>query len=144
MNKELILTQLTELGFSMEEIPELGHVFNYEGITYIYMPDEDESFLRFAVPNIFDVTDDNRGVVLEVVNDTNMGIKYSKVCVYSESVWAFYEYRLFANENIEEIIEHCLLLLQATIYLFRRKVEGEDDVLLGSDNDKNEMKEDKK
>lgn len=145
MSKELILAKIEELGFSIEEAGDFGYVFKYEELTILYMPDDDENFLRFAVPNIYDVTDENKPFVLEVVNDTNMSIKYSKTCVYGDSVWVFYEYRLFGEDNLEDIIEHSMLLLQASYFLFHRKLEG-DDTLPGEDEDdddnNNETKED--
>ena len=145
MSKELILAKIEELGFSIEEAGDFGYVFKFEELTILYMPDDDENFLRFAVPNIYDVTDENKRFVLEVVNDTNMSIKYSKTCVYGDSVWVFYEYRLFGDYNLEDIIEHSMLLLQASYFLFHRKLEG-DDTLPGEDEDdddnNNETKED--
>ncbi len=143
MSKELILAKIEELGFSIEEAGDFGYVFKFEELTILYMPDDDENFLRFAVPNIYDVTDENKRFVLEVVNDTNMSIKYSKTCVYGDSVWVFYEYRLFGEDNLEDIIEHSMLLLQASYFLFHRKLEG-DDTLPGEDEDdnNNETKED--
>ena len=127
MNKTDVLETLAVLGFEVEEIPEFGFLFRYEGL---------ENFLRFAAPNIFDVTEENRAFVLDVVNDTNLTIKYSKVCVYGDQVWAFYECRLFGEGQIEDIVEHSLLLLHATVALFHRKIEGED--LETDDNDKEE------
>ena len=143
MSKELILAKIEELGFSIEEAGDFGYVFKFEELTILYMPDDDENFLRFAVPNIYDVTEENKRFVLEVVNDTNMSIKYSKTCVYGDSVWVFYEYRLFGDDNLEDIIEHSMLLLQASYFLFHRKLEG-DDTLPGEDEDdnNNETKED--
>lgn len=145
MSKELILAKIEELGFSIEEAGDFGYVFKFEELTILYMPDDDENFLRFAVPNIYDVTDENKRFVLEVVNDTNMSIKYSKTCVYGDSVWVFYEYRLFGDDNLEDIIEHSMLLLQTSYFLFHRKLEG-DDTLPGEDEDdddnNNETKED--
>lgn len=143
MSKELILAKIEKLGFSIEEAGDFGYVFKFEELTILYMPDDDENFLRFAVPNIYDVTDENKRFVLEVVNDTNMSIKYSKTCVYGDSVWVFYEYRLFGEDNLEDIIEHSMLLLQASYFLFHRKLEG-DDTLPGEDEDdnNNETKED--
>ena len=143
MSKELVLEKLESLGFSVVDAHEFGYVFKYEELTLLYMPDDDENFLRFALPNIFDVTAENRPFVLEVVNDTNMTIKYSKTCVFGESVWVFYEYRLFGDDNIEAIIEHGLLLLQATVGLFHRKIEGDDDFPQAEDNCENENKEGK-
>ena len=123
MSKELVLEKLESMGFSVVDAHEYGYVFEYEELTFLYMPDDDENFLRFALPNIFVVTAENRSFVLELVNDTNMTIKYSKTCVFGENVWIFYEYRLFGDDNIETIIEHGLLLLQATVGLFHKKIK---------------------
>jgi hypothetical protein len=123
MSKELVLEKLESLGFSVVDAHKFGYVFEYEELTFLYMPDDDENFLRFALPNIFDVTTENRSFVLELVNDINMTIKYSKTCVFGENVWIFCEFRLFGDDNIEAIIEHGLLLLQATLGLFHRKIE---------------------
>ncbi len=136
MEKKTILEKLEEFGFLVEEIPEFGYVFNYEGINFLYTPDDDdEDFLRFSVPNIFDVTEDNRTLVFDIINDTNLKIKYGKICAYGNNVWASYEHRIFNNDNIEELIEHCLLVLQATVVLFHRLVEGDDvQQFRGDDN----------
>ena len=144
MNKELVLSKLGELGFELKEIEDYGYLFRYEDLSMLYIPDEDDdNFLRFALPNVFDVTDENRPFVLEVVNDTNMTIKYTKTCVYDDDVWAFYEYRTFNDDNLEDIIEHGLVLLQSTCYVFRSKVEGDDSYLKNIyDEMNNEEKED--
>lgn len=142
MKQNEVVKILTELGFELQEMPEMGYVLEYEGLTLLYMPeDDDEDIVRFAVPNIFEVTEENRPFVLDVVNSTNLTIKYSKVCVYGDVVWAFYEYRGFGGEDGEKLIEHCLYLLYATVSLFHRKIEGEDGIVPeeeNSDNNNNE------
>ena len=52
MSKELILAKIEELGFSIEQAGDFGYVFKFDELTNLYMPDADENFLRFAVPNI--------------------------------------------------------------------------------------------
>lgn len=64
MSKELVLEKLESLGFSVVDAHKFGYVFEYEELTFLYMPDDDENFLRFALPNIFDVTTENRSFVL--------------------------------------------------------------------------------
>ena len=147
MNKEKVLNQLEELGFALEEAGEYGYFFRFEGLNFLYMPDDDdENFLRFALPSIYDVTEENKDLVLEVVNNTNMAIKYSKTCVFGDDVWVFYEYRLFGEDNLKGIIEHSMRLLQATFFLFHRKIEGDDSLPSEEDDDENgnddESKED--
>ena len=141
MSKELVLKKLENLGFSVVDAHEFGYVFKFEELTLLYMPDDDENFLRLALPNIFDVTVENRPFVQEVVNSTNMTIKYSKPCVFGERVWVFYEYRLFGVDNIEAIIEHGLLLLQATVGVFHRKIEGDDEYPQGDNDGEGETEE---
>lgn len=141
MSKELVLKKLENLGFSVVDAHEFGYVFKFEELTLLYMPDDDENFLRLALPNIFDVTVENRPFVLEVVNSTNMTIKYTKTCVFGERVWVFYEYRLFGVDNIEAIIEHGLLLLQATVGVIHRKIEGDDEYPQGDNDGEGETEE---
>lgn len=140
MNKELVLSMLEELGFRYEEVENLGYIFKYEELAVLFMPDDDDNFLRFAIPGIYDVTEDNKTLVLEVVNATNMTVKYSKTCIYNDEVWIFYEYRVFDVEHLEEIVRHSMLLLQATYFLFHRKIEG-DDSLPYEDDDTDDSKE---
>ena len=136
MNKEKVLAQLEELGFALEEAGEYGYFFKFEGLNVLYMPDDDdENFMRFAVPNIYDVTEENKALVLEVVNNTNMTIKYSKTCVFGDDVWG--------EDNLEDIIEHSMRLLQATFFLFHRKIEG-DDSLPSEDDDENDNNDESK
>ena len=67
MSKELLLSKFKELGFTLEDAGEFGYFFKFEELNFLYIPDDDENFLRLAVPNIFDVTADNRPLVMEVV-----------------------------------------------------------------------------
>lgn len=144
MNKEKVLNQLEELGFALEEVGEYGYFFKFEDLNILYMPDDDdENFMRFAVPNIYDVTEENKALVLEVVNNTNMTIKYSKTCVFGDDVWIFYEYHLFGEDNLEDILEHSMRLLQATFFLFHRKIEG-DDSLPSEDDEENDNNDESK
>ena len=144
MNKELVLSKFEELGFALKDAGEYGYFFKFEELNFLYLPDEDdENFLRLALPNVFDVTEDNRYLVMEVVNETNMSVKYSKTCVSNESVWSFYEHRLFGEDNLEDIIEHGIRLLQFTVGLFFRKIEGDDTLPDEPDND-SERKEGEK
>ncbi len=137
MKKEEVLERLQELGFDMEEALDIGcYIFKLEGRTFFYIPEEsDENMLRFAALNNFDVTEDNRAFVLEVMNDINMNIKYIKVCIIGDQVWAFYEHRLFGEFDIEEIIMHVLLFLRATIVKFDNIVEGGDFENIDEDNE---------
>ena len=135
MSKELVLSKLENHGFKIEEVGELGYYFKYEKLNVLYMPDDDENYLRFSIPQIYDVTEENIAFVQDVINDTNLTIRYCKTCVMGNDVWIFYEYRLFGGEHLEAIIEHIMMLLQATYYLFYRKIERYDSLPTDNEDD---------
>lgn len=126
--KEIILDQLKAMGFEPIELGDVGYVFKYEDMNYLYMPDDDdEQFLRIVIPQLFEVTDENRVAVLEAMHDTGLMLKYAKVCImYENAVWAIYEYRLTSTDNLAELLEHIIRVLEAAVHVFYKKINGED------------------
>ena len=133
--KEIILEQLSAMGFDPIELGNVGYAFKYEELNYLYMPDDnDEQFLRIAVPQLYDVTDENRVAVLEAMHDTGVMIKYSKVCIMcDDAVWAIYEHRFSTCEDLAEILEHIIRVLEATAQVFHKKINGEDVIFDSED-----------
>lgn len=140
--KEFIVKKLCDMGFEPEEVENIGMVFSYEDMHYLYMPDEnDEKFLRIALPNIFDVTDDNRIEVLEAVSYVENILKYAKFCImYDTSLWTVYEHHLVSNENIKELLEHIIEVLQTSASVFDKKINGEE-IDIPSENSDDEIDE---
>lgn len=135
--KEIVLEQLNAMGFETVEMNDVGYLFKYEDINYLYLTDEDdEKFLRIAIPNLFEVTDENRFDVLEAMHDTAYLLKYAKVCImYESSVWALYEHYLSSSDNLTELLEHIIMLLEATAQVFHKKITGEEIVGRSDDSD---------
>ena len=129
--KEIILEQLNTMGFEPIELGNVGYAFKYEDLNFLYMPDDnDEQFLRVAIPHLYDVTDENRVTVLEKMHDTGLMLKYSKVCImYEDAVWAIYEHRLSTSEDLTEILEHIIRVLEVTAQVFHMKINGEGQSL---------------
>ncbi len=126
MKKELIINTLKEQGFDLQELDDLGYLFQYGDSKFLFMPDDnDDEMLRFALPSIYDVNDDNRAMLLELLNEVNLCIKYTKVCQYMDGIWVFYEHRLSDNEDIAGLIEHILNLMLFTTFIFHKKVNGD-------------------
>ena len=128
--KEIILDHLQAMGFEIDELGDSGYVFNYEDVNYVYIPEEeDQQFLRIVIPNMFDVTDENRDAVLEASNEVSVRLKYAKVSIMHEtSVWAVYEHYLHTTENLYELLEHIIQSLAATAQFFHQSIEGEEVV----------------
>lgn len=139
--KEKILAAFENLGFNLEDIESLGFSFNYEGINYLYMYNEDdENFLNISVPSIYDLEKDNKEKYEELKEKINSTLKYVKAYTLGDSLWIFYERDLLGNEDLEEVIRHMILHLAAALMFARDPIEkidnGESDE--GSDNDNND------
>lgn len=139
--KEKILAAFENLGFNLEDIESLGVSFNYEGINYLYMYNEDdENFLNISVPSIYDLEKDNKEKYEKLKEKINSTLKYVKAYTISDSLWLFYERDLLGNEDLEEVIRCMILHLAAALMFARDSIEkidnGESDE--GSDNDNND------
>ena len=139
--KEKILAAFENLGFNLEDIESLGFSFNYEGIYYLYMYNEDdEDFLNISVPGIYDLEEDNKEHYDALKEKINSTLKYVKAYTLGKGLWLFYERDLLGNEDLEEVIRRMILHLAAALMFARDSIEkidnGESDE--GSDNDNND------
>ena len=122
---ESVLEFLRQQGFCPEVDSDNGNiVFKYQMSTFLFINnDEDEDFFQLAMPGIYDVTDDNRELVLEAANKTNFETKVSKCCVWGESVWLFFENILDTSPEIKDIMPRALKTLQHTQRKFYSEME---------------------
>jgi hypothetical protein len=127
MGIEKVITAFRSLGFDPEVTESGSYLVKYDGIDVLYLPDEDdEEFFRIVIPGVFDVTDENREMVMELVNKTNVRLKYTKTCIMDDAVWVVYEAFILDEALIEGLIEHGMCLLKVTAYVFHKTIEGDD------------------
>lgn len=113
---EMVMNFLKEQGFTPQVDEDNGNIlFKYQMSTFIFFNnDEDEEFFQLAFPGIFDVTEDNREMVLEAANKVNSAMKVAKVIVPNDSVWVLFEVILDKSPEVGSIIERGLNILQHT------------------------------
>lgn len=121
----LIVKTLKELGFEPQKYDDLGYVFDMEGIHILYIGDEDTpSFIRFAVPSIFDITDENRAEITGIMYELTKELKYVKAFDINDSVWISYEHCLVSPEELETLVAHIIYSLQHSLVYFNDKLTG--------------------
>ncbi len=109
---ERVLEFLKTQGFCPEVDEHGGIIFKYQMATFLFINnDEDEEFFQLAMPHIYQVTDDNRDIVLEAANKTNTSMKVAKISVLGDSVWAFFEILLDQSPDVKDIIPRALNIL---------------------------------
>ena len=112
--KEQILNTFAAMGFQLEEMEGFGYGFRYEGINYLYMPnDDDEDFLNIAVPAIVEINDENIHAVHLLMDKLNSTLKYVKANKLGDSMWLFYERELYGGEDFEKLLSRMILHLEA-------------------------------
>lgn len=127
MNKEQILERLTAQGFQTTEISEASYTFDYENLNVLLsFEEEDESFLSLSLPYLYEVNEDNRPLVLNIVNQVNNNMKYTKTCLVGDDVWALYEAKISSEEAFEGLSINGLQALKATASLFHYLIGGGD------------------
>ena len=73
--KEKILNALRELGFELEEMENFGYGFRYEGINYLYMPnDDDVNRIMGEIENLKVATTINKVLLIEVAKDETLSV----------------------------------------------------------------------
>lgn len=110
---EMVMDFLRKQGFCPEVDEHGSIIFKYQMCTYLFINnDEDEEFFQLALPGIFDVSEENREIVLEAANKVNRTIKVVKLFVPDSDVWAVFEVILDHSPEVGSIIERGLGILQ--------------------------------
>lgn len=123
MMKEKILDTFKALGFEMKELEGFGYSFEYEGRSYLYLPNEDdEDFLSVSLPAIWDNDEEKDVNFYQVMDKLNGTLKYVKVNKFNGSMWLFYERELLENEDLKRLLSHMIFHLESG-YVFFRKVK---------------------
>ncbi|MCR4878065.1 MAG: YbjN domain-containing protein [Bacteroidales bacterium] len=121
---EMVFEYLKEQGFCPKVDEDGDIVFKFQMLTFVYFEDDDdERFFRFGVPNIFQVTDDNRMMVLEAVNELNTMIKVVKAFVVRNSVWLSTESLLDGTPQLDDIVPRLLDILFHARLKFAQLIE---------------------
>ena len=122
--KELTKQYLQEEGFCPKE-SELGLDFKCEGRIFAFVYDEeDDQYFRLMMPNIYEVTDENREAVLNALNKTNAAVKVVKAYTpIPDAVWVGFEVLVDSTPVIADIMPRALSMLRAAQHSFYEAIE---------------------
>ena len=121
--KEKVFEAFANLGFKLEDADGMGYVFDYEGLKFLYLYNEDdEDFLNISLPGIYDYDEEKAGQYCALAENLNSSLKYVKAYTLSGSMWLFYERELFGGEDLETIISRMVLRLEVGLMLARKAI----------------------
>lgn len=112
--QELALNFLREQGFQPHVNESNNIVFKYQMRTFVMFFDSDDPyFVELSMVDSVDVNDDNRELLLEACNTTNMNIKFVKAKVYKDAIVFSFELLLDSTPNLEDLVPRALNTIQA-------------------------------
>lgn len=127
--KEKVLEILHQLGFAPEFVNEyFGYKFNYEELTMLFIPDDGACHtVSLTLPGVFDVTEENRVAVLEVMEKLAGKMKFVQPVIVGGLVWLHYQHFLGSQEPTPELLEHMIRVLAVSSFVFYKFINNEDN-----------------
>ena len=102
---------LTSEGLRPEET-DFGFVFEYQKLTFfIFWDDDDNQYLKIALPGIYNVDDNNREAALAAANEVNIEWKVIKTVVLSDEVWVVAEQLIDKDPNMADLVPRTIQIL---------------------------------
>lgn len=122
--KELMLNYLREEGFCPKE-NEFGLDFKCEGRTFVFFHEkDDDQYFRLMMPNIFEVTDENRDAVMYALNATNATVKVVKAYTpIPQAVWVGFEVLVDSSPVLADLVPRGLSMLRTAQQTFYETIQ---------------------
>ena len=123
--KAMMMEYLQNEGFR-PEATDYGLDFKCEGKNFVFFNDEDdEQYFRLMMPNIFDVTDENRDFVLRALNIINTEIKVIKAYTpVPDSIWIGFEVLVDSTPILGDLVPRAIGMLNAGQKRFYEAIES--------------------
>lgn len=91
---------------------DFGYVFEYQNLTFlIFWDDDDDQYLKIALPGIFNVDDNNRDDALAAANEVNKEWKVIKAVVTDDEVWVVAEQFVDKDPNLVDLVPRTIKIL---------------------------------
>lgn len=119
-----IKKEIIKLCGTVNEISPGNWHFVYNHIHYLFMSDEEGTFLRFAVPHIAKSEECDTDLVSRAINETNREVKFVKAVILENgSVSISYDHKLTADDNTRKIVPHIIKSLHFASDYLKKKIK---------------------
>ena len=124
MKADLINAWLYKAGYN-HEIDSDGDVhFRYNGKHIYFTPDDDDTYFRLIMPNIYEL-EDNRVKVLEACNTITRDYKVVKAYLVKDRLWLSIEMFVDSTPEVGDFFERCCRILISAYEDTAKEIFGE-------------------
>lgn len=113
---EKVLEALGALGFKPKLVEDTLYSFDYEGQEYWYLLNEIRNALIIAIPNIYELDEENPMACLELEERLNATLLFVKVSRESGYLWLYYERELMGEEDLRPVVALMIARLESALY----------------------------
>ena len=110
MKADLINAWLYNEGYKHETDSDGDVHFRYNGKHIHFTPDEDDTYFRLIMPNIYEL-EDNRVKVLEACNTITRDYKVVKAYLVKDRLWLSIEMFVDSTPEVGDFFERCCRIL---------------------------------
>lgn len=138
MNYIVIIDVIEQISGKAIRLSNGWYCFMYKQRHFVYIP-LDNNMIRIVIPYIANSYDYNRGMIEEVVNETNREVKFVKATVLKNgSISLNYDHKISEVTSLKEIVRHIIQTLYfASEYLVQKieskKIKKKSDALVTID-----------
>lgn len=125
MNNSDIVEQLERKYGKVVSFKNGWSSFVYRHLKFIYIPDENDSSVRMAIPHLTKIGDYKKEKLTRIINETNREVKYIKLMFLKNgSVSMKYDYKIIGGVTAAAIVKHMVETLYIASEYFMFKLQA--------------------
>ena len=124
MKADLINAWLYNEGYKHENDSDGDVHFRYNGKHIYFTPDDDDTYFRLIMPNIYEL-EDNRVKVLEACNTITRDYKVVKAYLVKDRLWLSIEMFVDSTPEVGDFFERCCRILISAYEDTAKEIFGE-------------------
>ena len=99
--------------------------FKNDDLYYLFIIYKDDPFyFRIILPNILQVTDDNKDKIKQLVNDINLKFKVAKAFIVDDkNVWISVEQFVYTIDKIDDLFNRIFILYTSILEEIKGKIK---------------------
>lgn len=122
--KDQVIDEIKRLCGKVEWMPGVGHYFVIKDALCLFFRCKRTNSLRFTIPYLTDVTDENVERMMELINQTNREVKYIKATLLENGCLTLtYDHKMASGEKTEDVIPHIIKSLGFALSYIKEKIQ---------------------
>ena len=125
MKQEEIVNEIRRMCGNIILLPSLGWHFRYNDQVYFYVVGKDESMIRFCIPFVSGIAEEDLNVLKEAVNETNRNVKFIKALLSEKDkgkVSLDYDHKISDKVVAKDIVQHIIKTLDFASRYLKEKI----------------------